>query len=464
VAIFRAVRQAQYAVRRGWLRKESHWWRMAAGQFKANLKKRKPLTWASYFGWMRLMRRPAKNEVQWQRTQSAMGVAKRSAHELDLPRISISATNPCHLYSLARVLARSGALDHYYSGYPRWKLAGSEGSWVKSHSSRTLAVYGALKLLPPECRPKPETMFRWQDSAFDHWVSRQLTSPDFIHAMPGQCLHTFRRARELGIHTVLNHATGPIENTIRVLKAEYERAHLEMPELDSSNERSLKNRREEMALADFHCVASTLVRDQLISTCGIKAEKIWVIPYGADQDIFYPRRGKGPEDFRIVYAGQYALRKGLRFLLGALEQVGGKNWSLDCYGPKFGGQTEMIPDLEQYKCPCPVRFHGALPAAKLAQVFRESSLLVLPSLEEGFGLVVVQALNCGIPCLVSDSVGARDLIVPGENGSVFPTGDAGVLGEQLVRWSSQRRSLHKLYPWEHQARKLIETSRSVWNE
>lgn len=463
VSLFRALRQAQYAFSRGWLLREPKWWWTAAWQFAGNLKRRKPVSWAAYCGWMRLLRFPAASEEQWNRTRESMKIKSGQVGDLDLPRISIAATNPCHLYSMARALACNGALESYYSGYPRWKLPGSHASWVRTHSLRTLAVYGALKFLPPHRRPASEELFRWQDDSFDRWVSHRVRMTDFIHAMPGQCLHTFRRARELGIRTVLNHATGPIENTIRVLKAEYERAGLEMPELAAANEAALKNRREEMTLADFHCVASTLVRDQLIHTCGVDPEKIWVIPYGADQDIFYPRRGDGPKEFRIVYAGQYVVRKGLRFLFEALEQVAEENWSLDCYGPRPDVAAQMIPDQGRFKLRCPVRTHGAVPAAQLAQVFRESSVLVLPSLEEGFGLVVVQALNCGIPCIVSDSVGAKDLIVPDENGSIFPAGNAKALADYLVRWKFQRRTLHALYPWEYPARKLIETSRSNWN-
>ena len=69
-------------------------------------------------------------------------------------------------------------------------------------------------------------------------------------------------------------------------------------------------------------------------------------------------------------------------------------------------------------------FHGPVSQASLAEVFHGGGLLVLPSLEEGYGLVVIQALACGLPCLVSDQVGAKDAIRPGENGSIVPTGDA----------------------------------------
>lgn len=456
VALFRTVRQAQYALRRGWLSREVEWWKQAAADFSRNLKRRQPVSWPAYRGWMRLMRRPVFTEAGWTREQAAMGIRRQSDDALERPRISIAATNPCHLYSLARVLARENALGTYYSGYPKWKLPGSEIVSICTYSLRTLAVYGALKFLPPWLRPPSGAMFRWQDEAFDRWVSQQLESVDFLHGMPGQCIESFRVARERGIRTVLNHATGPVLSLLRVLKPEYERAGLNVSEVTSWDETAQLQRREEMALSDFHCVASTVVRDQLVRDEGVAPEKIWVIPYGADQDIFYPRPEHiAEQDFRIVYAGQYTLRKGLRFLLAALESAAQSDWRLDCYGPQLDGSH---PAMETGRIACPVHFHPAITARQLAEVFRQGSVLVLPSLEEGFGLVVVQALNCGLPCIVSDCVGAKDLIQHRVNGSIFPSGDAQALAEELKWWRENPQRLHTLYPWENPARQLIELS------
>jgi hypothetical protein len=61
-------------------------------------------------------------------------------------KISIAATNPCHLWPMARELASAGALGCYYSGYPLWKLQPPDGMEVRTHSLRTNIVYGLLKV------------------------------------------------------------------------------------------------------------------------------------------------------------------------------------------------------------------------------------------------------------------------------------------------------------------------------
>ena len=92
---------------------------------------------------------------------------------------------------------------------------------------------------------------------------------------------------------------------------------------------------------------------------------------------------------------------------------------------------------------------------------RESSVLVLPSLEEGFGLVVPQALNCGLPCIVSDRVGGKDLIRPGENGAIFPVSDAAALANELRTFAENPRRTTDNLGWEEPAKRLVEWSSSV---
>jgi glycosyltransferase involved in cell wall biosynthesis len=97
----------------------------------------------------------------------------------------------------------------------------------------------------------------------------------------------------------------------------------------------------------------------------------------------------------------------------------------------------------------------------LAEEFRQSSVLVLPSLEEGFGLVVPQALACGLPCIVSDRVGAADLIRHRDNGSIFPVGDIEALREELVYWSARRIRVQDDVSWRQSATRLVALSGSA---
>ena len=374
-------------------------------------------------------------------------------------KISLAATNPCHVFPLAVELARTGALGCYYSGYPAWKLGeDARPLAIRAHSLRTNVVYGLLKYAPEKLRPSSRRLFLWQDRGFDQWTGAHLEPCDFIHGLPGQCLHTFRAARRLGIRTVLNHATGPVREWVRIMDPEYTRVGLKLADVCPYDADYFDREDEEYALADFHCAASTVVRAQLVAH-GIPRERIWLVPYGADGRIFHPEaNAESPREFRIVFAGQVGLRKGVKTLLDALTLAGRVEWRVDFFGAVLG---EAQPDLDGYRGKSPLTFHGAVPQATLAEVFRAGSVLVLPSLEEGFGLVVPQALNCGLPAIVSDCVGGKDLVRHRETGSVFPARDAAALAAELTWWADHPRRITAGFGWNEPAQTLITLSQAA---
>jgi len=372
-------------------------------------------------------------------------------------KISISATNPCHLYPVALELAKRDALGCYYSGYPAWKLNAPPELALRTHSLRTNIVYGLLKYAPEQWRPSSKQLYRWQDGGFDRWTGAHLKPCDFIHAMPGQALHTFRAARRLGIPTVLNHATGPVREWVRIVEPELQRVGLKLQDIYHYDAEYFVREDEEYALTDWHCAASSVVREQLIAQ-GIDARRIWQVPYGADERVFHAEGRTSPADFRIIFAGQVVLRKGLRTFLEALEKLARADWRVDFFG---GVASESKQDLAAYRGATPLHFHGPVSQQRLATAFREASVMVLPSFEEGFGLVVPQALNCGLPTIVSDRVGAKDLVTHHENGSIFPTGDATALTEELVWWSENPREITTRFGWSAPTQTLIDFSHSA---
>jgi glycosyltransferase involved in cell wall biosynthesis len=372
-------------------------------------------------------------------------------------KIAISSTNPCHLYPLALELANAGHLDCYYSGYPKWKLGAPEAMPVRTHSMRTNIVYGLLKYFPESLRPSSRDLFLWQDHGFDAWTGTRLQACDFIHAMPGQCLRTFERAKKLGIRTVLNHATGPVREWVRIMEPEYQRVGLKLAAVCPYDKNYFEREDREYALADFHCAASSVVRNQLVSL-GISPPKIQVVPYGADRNIFFPASTPPNGDFRIIFAGQAGLRKGIRTLLQALELAGEKHWQVDFFGSVPG---EAKHDLAGYRGKPALNFHGPVPQRELANAFRNGSVLVLPSLEEGFGLVVPQALNCGLPAIVSDRTGGKDLVRHRANGSVFQAQNPESLLEELRWWEGHRSRVDEILDWRKPAETLISLSRQA---
>jgi alpha-maltose-1-phosphate synthase len=373
-----------------------------------------------------------------------------------MAKITLSATNPCHVWDMARALHKRSALAAFHSGYPAWRLRRATGLPVISHSARTLVVYGLRRFVPERARPKDHLLFTWQDEAFDRAVARSLAPSDFFHAIPGQARRSLARARQLGVTTVLNHATGPAQIQAEILAPLFARAGLDLKAETPFNEAFFDRQRAELDLADFHCVASSIVASQLAQV-GVDPARIWVVPYAADPEIFSlpstpaPMPPPGPgAPFRLAFAGQASLRKDLRTVLLALEQLADPTISLDIYGH---APRETAHDFASYRGRSPIQFHGPVPQHQLAAAFHSSHALVLPSLEEGFGLVVVQAMACGLPSLVSSQVGAANVILPATNGLVIPPQDPAA-------WAAAISSARQL-PWDRAA---IAASAPSWDD
>jgi glycosyltransferase involved in cell wall biosynthesis len=205
-------------------------------------------------------------------------------------------------------------------------------------------------------------------------------------------------------------------------------------------------------------VASGLVRRQLLAE-GVRADRIWVTPYGADPGRFHPPAAGTARARRVLFAGQLTLRKGLRTLFdGFLAADAPGDVHLDCFGPVA---PDAHPVLARISGESRIHLHGAISQRQLADEMRSAALLVLPSLEEGFGLVVPQALNCGTPCVVSDRVGAMDLIRHRGNGSVFAAGDAAALAAEIAWWLQNPGAFtDTVHSWDEPAELLLRLTRA----
>lgn len=141
-------------------------------------------------------------------------------------------------------------------------------------------------------------------------------------------------------------------------------------------------------------------------------------------------RHQAPTTLRLVFVGSLIERKGLPTLLKAVRACrdAGGDVSLDVFGPGNPPASESIPQGVVYR--------GAVSFGQVQEVVRNYDVLVLPSLHDGWGVVVNEALLQGVPVIVSDAVGARALVEKSGAGGIFKVGDvdglAAVIGE-LVR-------------------------------
>lgn len=178
----------------------------------------------------------------------------------------------------------------------------------------------------------------------------------------------------------------------------------------------------EMELAELVLAPSTFVQGTIQRFVD---RNVALVPYGVDSGFWSPSeddRRLGP--LRFLFAGQCSVRKGVPLLLDAWKSAALRDCELDLVG------TWKLAESRKRDVPSGVRVFEAQSSTALREIMRWTDVLVLPSYFEGFALVVLEALACGVPVLVSDATGAAD-VVESNCGMVVPTGDKDALVEAL---------------------------------
>jgi glycosyltransferase involved in cell wall biosynthesis len=277
----------------------------------------------------------------------------------------------------------------------------------------------------------PARLAAWADFAacrlFDRWVARGLKGrvgeTAAVIACEISALTTFRAARRRGIATLLDAPS--------IHHAAQDRLHgtTDSPRL---HRRIVAVKDAEIALADHILTVSELARATYLEA-GVPAEKVRALPLGADLELFSPGAerpaGDGGADLVLLFSGASIHRKGFDLLLQAFDRVRADfpGVRLRLVGPR--GDESYLLDRRGMEG---IDVLGAIPQPALAAELRRADLLVLPSRNDSYGMVVAEALASGVPALISEMVGAKELITPGKTGWIVPVDDVAALAERMA--------------------------------
>lgn len=272
---------------------------------------------------------------------------------------------------------------------------------------------------------------------FDHAVAKRITTaPASVVAFAGQALHTFRRARKLGCRRL--EVVAPTPHLGHVWRQHQLAQRRYSIERDWLNRVQLDRALAEYEMADVIHVATAYTWDTFRRE-GVPASKLHRIPVSAEPRFAAaPRLGPPPDDvFRIVYTGSLTVVKGVPLLLDAFAGFTHGPAELTLVGSTG---TRGMRQFMAERCAQDPRVRVApgdpLPHLQRAQVY------VHPSYQDGFGYAVAEALACGVPAIVTDETGAKELITPGVNGEIIPTDSMHAIQVALERrywqWRSER--------------------------
>lgn len=174
---------------------------------------------------------------------------------------------------------------------------------------------------------------------------------------------------------------------------------------------------------------------------GVPADRITVIGHVVDLRRFVPRSDRSADDhnaLRIVFVGRMALAKGFHHLLAAVRRLRTQRISITFVGDTGDPWCKRL--FRNLSMGLDVTVAPGDPVA----AYQQSDVLVLPTLHDGFGLVVAEAMACGIPVITTDQCGAAECLRQGESGWIVPAADIDALAAAIENATQRRRELRAM--------------------
>ena len=320
-----------------------------------------------------------------------------------------------HHQDLARQLHRLGVLHAFFTGYPRFKLRdlGVPEGKVRSFPWLEVPYYAGLRYGLLKGRLRREMEWLVQD-VFDRHVAMQMPEADVYIGLSCASLHAGRVIKQRGGKYLCDRPCSHIRYQERLLAEEYARQGIAFEAFDM---RMVEKEEAEYAEANVILVASEFARRSFIAG-GVPEAKLRKVSYGVDLRRFSSVSAPAAGCFDVLFVGAASLRKGVPDLLGAYRMFQHPRKRL-CFVGAVNEDVRALLQRAQRSDPG-IEILGPRPQERLRDIMSLSHVLVLPSIEDGFGLVMAEAMACGCPVIASTHTGGEDLFTDGNEGFIVP--------------------------------------------
>jgi len=239
---------------------------------------------------------------------------------------------------------------------------------------------------------------------------------------------TFAAARARGLRCIYDLPIGYWRAAQRIYREEAEREPAWAATIEGTldSDEKLERKEAEVAAADLIIVASRFTAGTLRESPA-SATRIEVVPYGAPELPPDPESREAPPAgiLRAIFVGALTQRKGLSYALEAVRRLGSRI-QLTLIGARPAGSCSPLDEALRAH-----RWISYLSPADVLAEMRRHDVLIFPSLCEGFGLVILEALACGLPVISTAHTGAPDVVSEGVDGFIVPIRSADAIVEKL---------------------------------
>jgi glycosyltransferase involved in cell wall biosynthesis len=309
-------------------------------------------------------------------------------------------------------------------GQPSVCICGSTLAFTPPAPNRKLGPPKLATALAPLTRFSPSRRILRERVAFDAEAARRLPAADHLIAFNRQALAQFQIARQERYRSIALMSGSP---HVRHVARQHARAYRQYPLERSFGTHIVERYLLEYEQADRIHVACRYTWESFVEQ-GVPEEALSLFPLTPD-----PRYGPDAErlprtsaTFDIVYSGSLTVAKGVPLLVDAVRRLSHPDIRLVLVGGwRTRGMRRFIQRATAEDSRIEVSPGDPLPHLRAAR------LCVHPTYEDGFAYAPAEALACGVPVLVSEDTGMKELIDPGGDGLILPTGDLNALTESI---------------------------------
>ncbi|MFD2288832.1 glycosyltransferase family 4 protein [Pedobacter petrophilus] len=278
-----------------------------------------------------------------------------------------------------------------------------------------------------------DAVWHHAELSFDKWVAKQIEAGtiDVVHTYEHCALATLKKAKQKGIYTIYEQLSQhhafftKLANQQLLLYPDLRTIDNDLLVNDKAKKRNVR-RDNELKLADVTLCNSSFTKKTLVDA-GIDEGKITVIPLAFPKPIKKVRNRSKNEPVKFLYAGNQSLRKGIHLLYEAWKTCNFKTNEAELW---LIGKMQL-PEHLRMDLPGKVVIKNTIPHEELLALYSEADIFVLPTLADGFGMVITESMSQGTPVITTENSAGPDIIKHDESGWIIPAGDLNALVKQM---------------------------------
>ena len=295
-----------------------------------------------------------------------------------------------------------------------------------------LLAYQAIQALKKAPIEEAGKIYAWGGKEFcQRFINRGLGNANTIYGFNSTSLEY---AKQRGLRCILDQTQAERSFVHQILQEEeelWQEWSLSPFTVNNGDLELLQREQSEQDLADLIICGSNFVKNSLIAR-GVDANKISVVPLGRLKDGYQPLHQLSTQTpqlreggLRILFAGSVGLRKGIPYLLEALQKIKGKI-PFTC---KIAGTIEIKAErIDEYSGVC--EFLGRVSRSQIKDLYNWADVFILPSICEGSAMVTYEAMSFGLPIITTPNSGS--IVRDGIDGFIASTRDTEAIVDKVI--------------------------------